>query len=89
MLTWPYSSLWRNSLKILLEVLLLGIFVIFLGLYLMVVHIYQNLNTVTNDYIRSYYMMGWVGVGFVFAYNILFIIYLIIDIVIGCKYTNQ
>lgn len=67
----------------------MGIFVIFLGLYLMVVHIYQNLNTVTNEYIRSYYMMGWIGAGFVFAYNILFILYLIIDIVIGWKYTNQ
>lgn len=55
----------------------------------MIVHIYQNLNTVGDSYIAAYYRMGWIGVGLIFAYNILFIIYQLIDIVIGCKYTNQ
>ena len=40
-------------------------------------------------YVRMYYDIGWVGFASVFAFNIGFIILMIIDLVRSFKYTNR
>jgi hypothetical protein len=88
-LTWPYHSRWRNVFKLSLELTLLAIFCAYMFTYAMLQHIYENLNTVSESTIKSFYVCGWVGMTLVFIYNISFVVYQLIDIVIGCKYTNQ
>lgn len=58
-------------------------------LYIMVTHIYQNLNTVTDSYLKLYYVLGWTGMVLIFVYNIFFIGLQIGELVTGCRYTNQ
>ena len=50
--------------------------------------LYSNLNTVTEAQTSFYFTVGWIGFTLLFIYNIMFVIYQVIDIVIGCKFTN-
>ena len=50
--------------------------------------LYTDLNTVTTAQTSFYFAMGWIGFTLVFVYNLLFIVHQVIEIAVGCKYTN-
>ena len=51
--------------------------------------LYDDPNSVTSSDLSYYYSIGWAAAILIFIYNIGFIIYFIIDLIIGCKYTNR
>ena len=46
-------------------------------------------NGSTEDKGDSFYELGWVGFAVIFLYNIGFIVLMVIDVVVGCKYSNR
>lgn len=50
--------------------------------------LYSNEAAMTQSQLDQYYRIGWGGMALIFFYNIFYICYQIVDIVIGCKYTN-
>ena len=57
--------------------------------YVKVIYIYQNLNIVTESQLKLYYLLGLIGMVLIFLYNIGFIVFQIIDIIIGFRFSNQ
>ena len=86
---WPYHAQWRNIYKLVLEVLLLGFFCLTLADDIIVNSLYVDPNSVTEGDISRYYGIGWASFTCIMAYNIGFVIYLAVDIVFGCLYTNR
>ena len=85
----PFSSLWRNLYQLILEVILLTFFIVYLADYIVVTELYVDPNAVTSADLSHYYNIGWAAAILIFIYNIGFILYFIIDVVIGCIYTNR
>ncbi len=48
----------------------------------------NNPNTL-ETYIKIYYSTGWLGFVLCFTFNISFIILAIVDVVLGCKFSNK
>lgn len=57
--------------------------------YTIIEFLYSNLNTATDGTVRMYYVIGWVGFALVFVYNVGFVVYQVVDVVMGCRYTNR
>lgn len=52
-------------------------------------NIWWNINVTTQEEVDSYYTIGWIGFILFFSYNVLFIIYFLIDFIISIKYSNR
>jgi hypothetical protein len=68
--------------------LLLFFITVFINSYLIDEIILNDPNTL-DFYVRLYYNIGWAGFGLVFAFNIGFVILLLIDLGRSFKYTNR
>lgn len=86
-LTWPFAKLWRNVYRLVLEIVLLSVFAVVFAIQKIALNIYGN--TPTNEMVRLYFNMGWIGFGLVLIFNVGFLILMFIDMAIGCKYTNK
>ena len=89
LLTWPFFSLWRNIYRLVMEISLFLFFCFYLIDDILIIHFFQDVNAITIEQIYIYYILGWIGFSFLILYNLGFLIYLIIDIIYGCHYTNR
>ena len=72
-ITWPYTSKWRNVVRLVLESVLLALFGVILVLQLVIVYIVSE-NSTSDVWAQLFFVVGWVGFGLVFAYNLGFLV---------------
>ena len=72
-----------------MEISLFLFFILYLIDDILITQFFQNVNAVTSEQLTIYYILGWIGFSFLILYNAGFLIYFIIDIVYGCRYTNR
>lgn len=85
----PYSTTWRNFTRFILELVLLVFFTTVLAQSYLVTMITLNDPNTLSLSISLFYAVGWVGFVLVFIFNIGFFVLLIINFIIGCKYSNR
>lgn len=87
--TWPYYRRWRNIVRLCLEVILLVFFFCVMIQGFLVREIMLNKDSTLEKAINSFYKFGWVGFAMVFVFNLSFVAFTILDIVMGCRKSNR
>lgn len=49
----------------------------------------SNQDSLSLEWMTEYKAIGWTGFFFLFLYNIMYFIYFLIDVFVGCRYTNR